>query len=135
MKSHFLVIALSLFIGVQTASSQVKFFEGDYVAALAYAKEVNKPVFLAFYADWCLPCKQMEKYSFSDREFSRMINDNYVALKVNVEYFWGMDVADKFRISVYPTLIVVDSRGREKARAVGFKTEDELKSLVRPLIN
>jgi thiol:disulfide interchange protein len=117
---------------VTKSHAQIKFFNGDYLAALEYAKEVNKPLFIDFYADWCIPCKQMEKYSFSDREFSRLVNDKFVVVKVNVENFSGMDVAEKFRISKYPTLIVADSRGREKGRTVGFKTKDELLKFVRP---
>jgi len=130
MKRCIIILALiSLSLG---ASAQVKFFDGEYIEALAYAKEVNKPLFLDFYADWCIPCKQMERYSFSDREFSAIINEKYVAVKVNVDYFWGMDVAEKYRIKQYPTLLVVDNKGREKGRTIGFQTEQELKTFIRP---
>lgn len=113
--------------------AQVRFFDGEFEEAMTFAKKEGKPLFLDFYADWCVPCKQMERYSFSDREFAKIINDNYVAVKVNVDYFWGMDVAEKYRIKEYPTVMVIDTKGREKGRTVGFKTEVELKTFIRPL--
>jgi len=37
----------------------------DVDSAIAAAKTANKPVMLDFYADWCVSCKEMEKYTFS----------------------------------------------------------------------
>ncbi len=39
---------------------------GDLDRELAAARSAGTPVMLDFYADWCVYCKQMEKYTFPD---------------------------------------------------------------------
>lgn len=111
--------------------AQLHFFEGSYDEAQIAATEQGKLVFLDFYADWCMPCKQMERYGFRDAEFMQMISANFIAFKVDVDQFSGMDVADTFKVTKYPTLIVSDADGLEKQRAVGYQSAEELKELVK----
>ena len=117
---------------MQGNESNINFFEGSYGDALKHAKEMKKPLFIDFYADWCTPCKQMEKYAFNDHDVYSHINNNFVAVKVNVEYFEGMDVADEFHIKTYPTIVILDKRGREKARVTGYQTSEELLKFILP---
>lgn len=130
MKGLRLLAVLFLVATVLTGAkpnTNIVFFDGSYEEALKEAKKQKKPIFLDFYADWCMPCKQMEKYSFTDPDLAETINENFIPFKVNVDYFWGMDVAESFHIKTYPTIIFADKKGKEKSRAVGFKTAEELK--------
>lgn len=134
MKLQHLIITLLLIslFSMKENDTEINFFEGEYSEALKHAKEMHKPLFIDFYADWCTPCKQMEKYAFKDSEIASHINNNFIAVRVNVEYFSGMDIADKFHIKTYPTLIILDKRGREKSRVTGYQSPKDLLKFVLP---
>lgn len=132
MKTLFFSIAFALI--AQVGAAQLDFFDGTFEEAQAQAKTEGKMLFLDFYADWCVPCKQMERYGFRDPEFARMIRNNFIAYKVDVDMFAGMDVAEQYKVKSYPTLIVTDARGTEKNRSVGYQSADELKDLVKSYV-
>lgn len=44
-----------------------------------------KKVFFNFYADWCVYCKEMDRTTFQNKEVIKRLNENYYAVKINVE--------------------------------------------------
>lgn len=65
-------------------------FEGfyDLEEAKAYAKKVNKPIFIDFTGKTCANCREMEYYVWTDEEVKRILNEEYVmvALYADVNY-------------------------------------------------
>lgn len=48
--------------------------------------QVNpKKVFVDFYADWCVYCKEMDRTTFQDEKVIKELNENYYAVKMNIE--------------------------------------------------
>lgn len=48
--------------------------------------QVNpKKVFVDFYADWCVYCKEMDRTTFQNEKVIKQLNENYYAVKMNVE--------------------------------------------------
>ena len=48
--------------------------------------QVNpKKVFVGFYADWCVYCKEMDRTTFQDDEVIKELNENYYAVKMDIE--------------------------------------------------
>lgn len=60
----------------------------DLEEAKAYAKKVNKPIFIDFTGKTCANCREMEYYVWTDPEVKRILNEEYVmvALYADVNY-------------------------------------------------
>src|SRR6202521_1101173 len=52
-------------------------------AAFARAEAENKPILLDIGAVWCHWCHVMDRESYEDAEVARLINENYIAVKVD----------------------------------------------------
>jgi thioredoxin:protein disulfide reductase len=105
----------------------------DYGPGIERARATGRPLFIDFYATWCGPCKLMERKTFTDASVSRRLAE-IVAVKVDSEEtekrsgHRGADVADRFHVMAYPTLVVLDSEGREVSRRTGFVPPDEFEA-------
>ncbi|MBF8249206.1 MAG: putative thioredoxin [Bacteroidetes bacterium] len=85
------------------------------------ARESNKPVFLDIYAEWCPPCKQMERFVFPDDSVQDLLTRKFTLAKVNLDDpVWGDSVKKRFQVRAIPTYIVLAPNGREIKRHVGF---------------
>ena len=89
--------------------------------ALIEAK--GKPVMLDLYADWCVACKEFEKYTFSHPQVKQALGDT-VLLQANVTADNAQDVALLKHLQVLglPTILFFDAQGQEhsQARVTGF---------------
>ncbi len=93
----------------------------DLNQALAQAR--GKPVMLDLYADWCVACKEFEKYTFSDPQIQQALNHS-VLLQADVTANSAEDIALLKRLNVLglPTILFFDTAGQEQpdARVTGF---------------
>lgn len=89
----------------------------------ALAEASGKPVMLDLYADWCVACKEFEKYTFSDPQVKQALGDT-VLLQANVTANNAQDVALLKHLQVLglPTILFFDAQGHEhpQARVTGF---------------
>jgi thiol:disulfide interchange protein DsbD len=91
--------------------------------AVADASAAGKPVMLDFYADWCVSCKEMEKYTFPDAAVQAALA-NAVLLKADVTKNDAEDQALMKRFGIFgpPTIAFFGADGveRKNFRLVGF---------------
>ncbi len=96
--------------------------EADLDAALKAA--AGRPVMLDFYADWCVSCKEMERFTFSDSSVSSRLAP-VLLLKADVTSNTEMDRAllRRFKLFGPPGTLFFDAQGQEivSARVVGFQ--------------
>ena len=96
---------------------------------------VDRPIMLDFYADWCVSCKEMERYTFADPAVRAKLA-GFTLLKADVTANTPEDKALLARFGLYgpPGIIFFAPGGKEIAglRVVGFQEAgDFLKQLQR----
>lgn len=102
------------------------FFEGTWEEALNKAKEEQKPIFLDIYARWCGPCKLLKRKTFTNKDVGNYFNANYINLSLDGEKGDGEMLANKFHITGYPTLIILNKNGEPVNMQTGYLSPGEL---------
>lgn len=104
--------------------------------ALVQAQQDGKIVMIDVYADWCLPCKELDEYTFTDPAV-RTAAQRLVSLKLNLTTT-DPDSAEErarehFGILGVPTILFIDSTGQEhrKLRLEGFEAADRFLDRIR----
>jgi thiol:disulfide interchange protein DsbD len=94
----------------------------------AVASAGGRPVMLDFYADWCVSCKEMERYTFTDTRVQQRLSD-VVKLQADVTANAPEHQAllQRFRLFGPPGIIFFDREGREMAgaRVIGFQPAEQ----------
>ena len=96
-------------------------------------KAAGRPAMLDFYADWCVSCKEMERFTFSDPRVRREL-EGLALLQVDVTKNTQDDKALLKRFSLFgpPGIIFFDAQGREipGLRVIGYQAPERfLKTL------
>lgn len=107
-------------------------------AALADAKTQGRPVMLDFYADWCISCKEMEVFTFSDPTVQAALS-NVILLQADVTPNDEKDKAlyKRFGIIGPPSIMFFDRNGNERKnyRVVGFMSAEKFSQHVTRAFN
>jgi thiol:disulfide interchange protein DsbD len=99
----------------------------DLDREIAAARDAGKPVMLDFYADWCVSCKEMEKYVFTQPQVHQALRD-YVLLQADVTANDAQDQAlmQHFGVIGPPmSLFFRDGQERRGLRLTGFEETDK----------
>ncbi len=94
---------------------------------LIEAKKLGKPVMLDFYADWCVACKEFEKYTFHQADVENKLSD-FVLLQADVTRNMPQDIEllRQMQVLGLPTIEFWNSEGNHvpNARVTGFMPAD-----------
>lgn len=118
----------------KTATSGIDFHTGTWAEALDLAKKERKLVFLDISASWCGPCKALKNNTFPNAEVGEYYNSNFISVLVDGEKGEGKELARKFNISGYPTMIFLNSDGEIIARTSGYRDPAELINLGKEVL-
>ena len=96
------------------------------------AIENNEKMIIDFYADWCIPCKELDALTFSDEKVIEKA-ESFTAIKVDMTKTLSDEtekVRQKFEIRGMPTVLIIDSHGNEVERITGFVNAEEFLKMI-----
>ena len=98
------------------------------------ASNKEKPIMLDFYADWCVACLEFEKFTFTDKEVSTLMQQ-YILLKADVTENNQNDkeLMKRFNIFGPPAILFFNNSGDEvkQIRTIGFKNPKDFKKILQ----
>ena len=113
-------VAAVAVVTTQASPSSIS-WERDYENAVERAGAEDKLIIAYGFTDWCVICKRMDAETFVAPELIEEMAAEYVWLKLNTETEEdGKRFQKDFAILVYPTILLLDSRGEEIERVDRF---------------
>ena len=129
-----IVIAVSIYALIPSELNEPewkKFSLENYEASI----KNNERMVIDFYADWCIPCKELDKLTFSKqsviKEFERFTVYKVDMTKNDETY---EQLRKRFNVIGMPTVLIIDSKGNEVKRLTGFVNEEEFLSYIKPVL-
>lgn len=121
-----MLVLLAFLPGELSAQNRaIEFETGSWVEVIQKAKKENKPIFVDAFAVWCGPCKWMAKSVFTNDTVADFYNSNFVNVKMDMEKGEGIELAKKWKIQAYPTLLYFSPEGEMIHRICGAYPANE----------
>lgn len=94
-------------------------WHSDFAAAQAEASRLDRPLLVHFYAEWCGPCKKMDREVLYAPDLLAQLGRRVVAVKLDVDQHRA--VAEKYRIDSVPTDLFLTPDGRVLGAMNGYR--------------
>jgi len=119
----------------KTNEQGLKWYE-NLEKGLNAAEKENKFVIIDNYADWCVACKELEKFTFSEKEVIEILKKNFIAIRLDFTDKNSENEKIKKRLGILglPTIIFMDKKGKEIDRFSGFLDKDDFIDFVNDVL-
>jgi thiol:disulfide interchange protein DsbD len=103
------------------------------------ARENGVPVVMDFYADWCIPCLELDRNTWTDAGVVKATKD-VARIKVDLTHFDSPEseaLRKRYNISGVPTVIFLKGDGTEmyESRIVGFMPPKDVLARLKPVLH
>ena len=129
-----LIFALLLLLGTGAAQAQVKFETKPTDAVRDMAVKTGKLVFIDLYADWCPPCRAMERQVFSRKDVGEFMDQRFVAAKYDTDKTTGKELMKKYGKGSIPLYLVFNTQGELLGRIEGATDAETFMDNLRTII-
>lgn len=112
-------IVIHLYVYSRLCVCPDKFSRVDISEGVGKSEMENKYVFVDCYTSWCGPCKMMAADILPLKEVGEYMNETFVCVKFDMEKGEGRDIQQKYKVSSYPTFLVLNVDGSLLHAVVG----------------
>lgn len=121
-----LLLVAGVAFAIPSRGTHVEWTRYD-MAALDAARTAGKPAVIDFTADWCIPCKELDSRTFSDRDVAAELQ-RFTRIKADVTQNneANQSLLQRYGVVGPPTVLFLDANGRERRelRLVGYEKAD-----------
>ncbi|MFG0334436.1 MAG: thioredoxin domain-containing protein [Maioricimonas sp. JB049] len=128
MRYNFWAAPAVLLLLCATAQAAGDVWMTDFEAARKRAEELQRPMLIHFGADWCGPCRQMERNVLHTARVREQISSSVVAVMVNVDR--QPKLAARFGVTSLPTDLFIEPDGKRLMQSTGYRPASEYASSV-----
>lgn len=132
---RFFKIFFFLFSACFFAQDGIKFENDTFQNILNKAKKENKLVFMDAYASWCGPCKLLERNVFPVKEVGDYYNANFINSRFDMEKGEGRDIARKYGINSFPSLLFLNGNGEVVFKGLGYMEVSDFISMGKDVLD
>lgn len=125
------VVSLSVWSLIPTENPSIQW--QPYSDSALSTFEGKKGAIIDFYADWCIPCKELDALTFSDPNVIAE-SKKFITLKADMTKSLAPDVSalrEKYKIVGVPTVLILNSNGEEVKRITGFVDAQEFLEVIK----
>lgn len=94
-------------------------WQSDFAKAEAEAQRRGLPLVVHFSAEWCLPCRRMERDVLRSAEVARQLGTTFIGVKLDADAH--PDLAKRFEVHSLPSDLILGPDGRVLARTTGYQ--------------
>ena len=131
---------VTLWVG-PAESATAKIAWRDWNAGLKEAEQLQKPILVDVYTQWCGWCKRMDRDVYTRSDVQDYLRSKFVTVKLDAEAgdpapydgktFTSRTLAAYFRINGYPTTVFLRSNGEHLVNVPGYVEPDKFMKLLR----
>ena len=130
----FLVIAVSVYSLIPSDKKGIEWTK--YSENSITNIDGKRGVIIDFYADWCIPCKELDAITFADPEVIKLSKE-FGTYKADMTKSLSPEVSalrEKYKIVGVPTVLILDSKGEERNRITGFLSAEEFHKILSDIM-
>ncbi len=113
--------------GIKPPQSRVPWITSMH-KAMALARADHQLILADFHADWCLPCRRMNRVVWTSRRVAAAVHASFIPLSVDVDSNRGKLLAHNFMVRLLPSVLIIDTHGEvlaaenfmDKAQTLAF---------------
>lgn len=113
----FLFLAIAAYL-LHSANVYAISWKYDLIAALKEARDSGKPIMVDFYTEWCGWCKKLDSDTYTNPNVQKLA-EKFICVKVDADK--PPNIASRYGVSGYPTVIFLNSSGTAVEKIVGYK--------------